>query len=51
VDAAGNAYGRFESCGVRPRLVEKLIAQGIDLPADMFQRRILETVKQKKEKE
>jgi pilus assembly protein CpaF len=50
VDASGNAYGRFESCGVRPRLVEKLIAQGVDLPADLFQRRVLETVKQKKEK-
>lgn len=50
VDAAGNAYGRFESCGVRPRLVDKLVAQGVDVPSDLFQRRILETVKQKKEK-
>ena len=43
VDAEGNAFGRFESCGVRPQLVEKLIAQGVDMPADMFQRRVLET--------
>jgi len=50
VDANGNAYGRFESCGVRPRLVDKLIAQGVDMPADLFQRRILETVKQESEK-
>lgn len=50
VDAAGNAYGQFESCGVRPRLVDKLIAQGIDLPVDLFQRRVLETIKQKEDK-
>ncbi|MBL7215001.1 MAG: CpaF family protein [Phycisphaerae bacterium] len=43
VDEAGNAFGRFESCGVRPRLVDKLLAQGIQIPADLFQRRVLET--------
>jgi pilus assembly protein CpaF len=50
VDGNGNAFGKFESCGVRPRLVEKLVAQGVDLPADLFQKRILETVVQRKEK-
>jgi pilus assembly protein CpaF len=43
VDENGYAFGRFESCGVRPRLVDKLIAQGINIPADLFQRRVLET--------
>jgi pilus assembly protein CpaF len=44
VDENGNAYGRFESCGVRPQLVDKLLAQGIKIPATLFQRRVLETV-------
>lgn len=43
VDENGDAYGRFESCGVRPRIVEKLMAQGIQVPVDLFQRRVLET--------
>ena len=43
VDQNGNAIGRFESCGVRPRLVDKLLSQGIEMPADIFQRRVLET--------
>lgn len=42
VDEQGNAHGRFESCGVRPRLVDKLLAQGINIPVDLFQRRVLE---------
>ncbi len=44
VDADGNAFGQFESCGVRPRIVDKLQAQGIQMPADLFQRRVLKTV-------
>ncbi len=48
VDENGNAFGRFESCGVRPRLVDKLLAQGIELPAALFQRRVLETASAKK---
>ncbi|MCE5185279.1 MAG: CpaF family protein [Planctomycetaceae bacterium] len=50
VDTGGNAFGRFESCGVRPRLVERLQAIGIDLPANMFQRRVLETNAAEKDK-
>jgi pilus assembly protein CpaF len=50
VDGHGNAYGRFESCGVRPRLVERLQSIGIELPANMFQRRVLETPSMEKEK-
>ena len=49
VDAKGNAYGQFESCGIRPRLIEKLMAQGVDMPTDMFQRRVLKTQTQEKE--
>jgi pilus assembly protein CpaF len=48
VDQNGDAYGRFESCGVRPRIVEKLASQGIQVPADLFQRRVLETSSNKR---
>lgn len=41
VDEQGNAYGQFETCGVRPNLVNKLKAEGIDIPPALFQRRIL----------
>ncbi|MDH4201689.1 MAG: CpaF family protein [Phycisphaerae bacterium] len=50
VDSEGNAYGQFECCGVRPRLVEKLLASGVEVPVTMFQRRVLETAAAKKEK-
>ena len=36
VDKDGYAYGRFESCGVRPRLVDKLLAQGIEISDRSF---------------
>ena len=49
VDSDGNAFGRFESCGVRPQLVEKLIASGVEMPVTMFQRRVLETYSPEKE--
>lgn len=49
VDQNGNAFGRFESCGVRPRLVDKLQALGIEIPAEMFQRRVLQTLSEKQE--
>lgn len=41
VDDDGNAYGHFEVCGVRPRLLVRLKAQGVEVPPDMFQRRVL----------
>jgi pilus assembly protein CpaF len=47
VDENGNAYGRFESCGVRPRIVDKLQAMGVQLPADLFHRRVLQTLSEK----
>ena len=36
----GNAYGQFETCGVRPNLVGKLKAEGIEIPPALFQRHI-----------
>lgn len=41
VDSDGHAQGDFEACGVRPRLLERLQAEGIELPIDMFRRRVL----------
>jgi pilus assembly protein CpaF len=41
VDESGNAYGDFEVCGVRPRLLPRLKAQGVEMSPDAFQRRIL----------
>jgi len=43
VDAGGNAVGEFEACGVRPRVVDRLQANGHALPDDLFRRRILHT--------
>ena len=47
VDSDGNAFGQFECCGVRPKLVEKLSASGVEVPVTMFQRRVLETASDK----
>ena len=41
VDEEGNAQGHFEACGVRPLLLNRLIAKGVEIPPDLFQRRIL----------
>jgi pilus assembly protein CpaF len=41
VDEAGHARGHFEACGVRPLLLNRLKAKGVELPPDMFQRRVL----------
>lgn len=38
---AGHAQGRFEACGVRPSQLDRIKAEGIDLPVDLFQRRAL----------
>ncbi len=43
VDDAGRAVGRFEACGVRPRLLSRLEEEGVVLPQDMFQRRTLKS--------
>ena len=41
VDAEGNAYGDFEVCGVRPHLLSRLKAHGVEMSPDMFHRRVL----------
>jgi len=41
VDDNGNAYGNFEVCGVRPHMLARLTAEGVEFPADFFQRRVL----------
>jgi pilus assembly protein CpaF len=41
VDEKGHACGQFEACGVRPLLLNRLIAKGQDIPPDMFKRRAL----------
>jgi pilus assembly protein CpaF len=41
IDSAGNARGYFETCGVRPNLVSKLLAEGVEMPPTLFERRVL----------
>ncbi len=36
IDAEGNASGQHESCGVRPKIIEKLRAEGHNLPDELF---------------
>ena len=40
----GQAVGRFESCGVRPRVVSRLASEGYSLPARMFARRVMKVI-------
>jgi pilus assembly protein CpaF len=41
IDTEGHAVGQFEACGVRPQLLPKIESEGMDLPPDLFQRRII----------
>ena len=41
IDENGKAYGHFEACGVRPRLADRLKAEGIEVSNDLFHRRVL----------
>jgi pilus assembly protein CpaF len=41
VDEDGNAFGDFEVCGVRPRLLSRFKAHGVEMSPDAFQRRVL----------
>ena len=41
IDAEGHAAGQFEACGVRPQLLPKIESEGMELPPDLFQRRII----------
>ena len=42
IDEDGHAEGYFETCGVRPQLLDRFEAEGVHLPDDFFQRRVLE---------
>lgn len=44
----GHAEGYFEACGVRPRLLDRLQAEGIRLADDFFQHRIVGTLPDKR---
>jgi pilus assembly protein CpaF len=44
VSQNGHALGQFEACGVRPRLVERLAAEGFELPSKLYERRVIEAV-------
>jgi len=46
VSEDGNAYGQFETCGVRPNLVGKLKAEGIEIPPTLFQKQIFKDVQE-----
>jgi pilus assembly protein CpaF len=37
----GHAAGQFEGCGIRPRIMDRLEAEGCKLPANIFERRAL----------
>ncbi|MEX2219254.1 MAG: CpaF family protein [Phycisphaerales bacterium] len=37
----GHAVGQFEACGVRARILERIEAEGIALPGNLFERRVL----------
>jgi pilus assembly protein CpaF len=42
VDGEGHAIGRFIATGIRPKCADKIDARGIRLPADLFQRRVID---------
>jgi pilus assembly protein CpaF len=41
VDESGNAQGYFYATGIRPRCLEKLESSGARLPAEVFERRLI----------
>ncbi len=41
INDKGHAQGYFEACGTRPALLERLEAEGADLPQDLFRKRVL----------
>ncbi len=36
VDKEGHATGQFEGCGVRPRLLDRMLREGLDVPPAIF---------------
>jgi pilus assembly protein CpaF len=43
----GHSLGAFEACGIRPRLLDRLLAEGLKLPDDLFLQRRLRTTGRK----
>ena len=43
LDAEGRACGQFLATGIRPKCLDVLEAMGAQLPASMFERRVLLT--------
>jgi pilus assembly protein CpaF len=41
VNTDGHAVGHFEACGVRPQLLERIHAEGVELTHEMFRQRVL----------
>ena len=42
VDGDGHQIGRFIATGIRPKVAERIETRGIRLPADLFQRRVID---------
>ena len=42
VDLDGHAVGKFYATGIRPRCAERIEHRGIQLPVELFQRRVIE---------
>ena len=38
LDGQGNAVGEFEACGVRPKLLDRMLREGMDVPPTLFNR-------------
>jgi pilus assembly protein CpaF len=38
----GHAVGQFEGCGVRARILDRIESEGIALPPNLFERRVLQ---------
>jgi pilus assembly protein CpaF len=49
IDDQGNAKGHFEACGVCPQVLNRLKERGVQMPADMFQHKIIGRSGKKKE--
>jgi pilus assembly protein CpaF len=43
VDEDGKAHGEFQATGTRPRCLDRLRSAGINLPAELFERRTLQS--------
>ncbi len=43
LDEDGRAKGEFVACGVRPQILDRIEAEGIELPENLFHRRIIPT--------